>query len=174
MDSPDSPYDGWVTDSDLIGTHYRYGLVEPLTDYMKEDGRDFTSPTLDLKDFIGLKFTTGPDGKLYQLPDQQFANLYWFRADWFAREDLQQRFREKYGYALGVPLNWSAYEDIAEFFSVHVRNSMANAFMVIWIMVPVIPHWDGVLRMHGCRWQVLRIRFAKRIACRRVGYSCCR
>jgi glycerol transport system substrate-binding protein len=29
MDSPDSPYDGWVTDSDLIGTHYRYGLVEP-------------------------------------------------------------------------------------------------------------------------------------------------
>jgi hypothetical protein len=26
---------------------------------MKEDGRDFTSPTLDLKDFIGLKFTTG-------------------------------------------------------------------------------------------------------------------
>lgn len=122
MDSPDSPYDGWVTDSDLIGTHYRYGLVEPLTDYMKEDGRDFTSPTLDLKDFIGLKFTTGPDGKLYQLPDQQFANLYWFRADWFAREDLQQRFREKYGYALGVPLNWSAYEDIAEFFSVHVRE----------------------------------------------------
>ena len=24
-----------------------------------------------------------PDGKLYQLPDQQFANLYWFRKDWF-------------------------------------------------------------------------------------------
>jgi glycerol transport system substrate-binding protein len=27
------------------------------------------------------QFTTAPDGKLYQLPDQQFANLYWFRAD---------------------------------------------------------------------------------------------
>jgi glycerol transport system substrate-binding protein len=39
-----------------------------------------TSPTLDIKDFIGISFTTAPDGKIYQLPDQQFANLYWFRA----------------------------------------------------------------------------------------------
>ena len=27
-----------------------------------------------------------------------------------------------YGYELGVPLDWSAYEDIAEFFSVHVKE----------------------------------------------------
>jgi glycerol transport system substrate-binding protein len=87
---------------------------------MAGDGADVTSPTLDLDDFIGLSFTTGPDGKVYQLPDQQFANLYWFRYDWFQREDLKTAFRERYGYELGVPVNWSAYEDIAEFFSVHV------------------------------------------------------
>ena len=29
---------------------------------------------------------------------------------------------ERYGYELGVPVNWSAYEDIAEFFTVHVRE----------------------------------------------------
>jgi glycerol transport system substrate-binding protein len=63
---------------------------------------------------------TGPDGNLYQLPDQQFANLYWFRKDWFDNADYQAQFREKYGYDLGVPLNWSAYEDIAEFFTEHV------------------------------------------------------
>jgi glycerol transport system substrate-binding protein len=40
---------------------------------------------LDVDDFIGKSFTTGPDGKLWQLPDQQFANLYWFRKDWFER-----------------------------------------------------------------------------------------
>ena len=51
------------------------------------------------------------------MPDQQFANLYWFRYDWFQREDLRSRFREAYGYELGVPVNWSAYEDIAEFFT---------------------------------------------------------
>jgi glycerol transport system substrate-binding protein len=122
MQSGRSIYDGWITDSDLIGTHYRYGAVLPLSDFMAGAGKAYTNPGLDLKDFIGAKFVTAPDNKLYQLPDQQFANLYWFRADWFARKDLQERFRKKYGYELGVPLNWSAYEDIAAFFSNDVKQ----------------------------------------------------
>ena len=122
MQSGKSIYDGWISDSDLIGTHYRYGKVMNLTDYMAGKGKEYTNPGLDLKDFIGTKFTTGPDGKLYQLPDQQFANLYWFRADLFARPDLQQKFKAKYGYDLGVPLNWSAYEDIADFFTNDVKQ----------------------------------------------------
>jgi glycerol transport system substrate-binding protein len=122
MQSGRSIYDGWITDSDLIGTHYRYGAVLPLSDFMAGAGKAFTNPGLDLQDFIGAKFVTAPDGKLYQLPDQQFANLYWFRADWFARKDLQDQFRKKYGYELGVPLNWSAYEDIAAFFSNDVKQ----------------------------------------------------
>jgi len=122
MQSGKSIYDGWISDSDLIGTHYRYGKVLNLTDYMAGAGKEFTNPGLDLKDFIGTKFTTAPDGKLYQLPDQQFANLYWFRADLFARQDLKDKFKAKFGYDLGVPLNWSAYEDIAEFFTNDVKN----------------------------------------------------
>lgn len=115
-------YDAYVNDSDLIGTHSRMQLAVNLTDFMAGDGKDVTLPTLDLADFIGIKFTTGPDGKLYQLPDQQFANLYWFRADWFARADLKEKFKAKYGYDLGVPVNWSAYEDIAEFFTNDVKE----------------------------------------------------
>ncbi|MDL0429904.1 ABC transporter substrate-binding protein [Marinobacter sp. TBZ242] len=122
MQSGRNIYDGWVNDSDLIGTHFRYGKVMPVEDIMNGEGKDLTLPTLDLDDFIGLDFTTAPDGKLYQLPDQQFANLYWFRADWFEREDLKKQFMDIYGYELGVPVNWSAYEDIAEFFSVHVKE----------------------------------------------------
>jgi glycerol transport system substrate-binding protein len=110
-------YDAYVNDSDLIGTHSRYGYVVPLTDYMAGEGKDVTLPTLALDDFIGLDFTTGMDGKLYQLPDQQFANLYWFRLDWFERPDIKAKFKEAYGYELGVPVNWSAYEDIADFFT---------------------------------------------------------
>tara|TARA_B100000123_G_scaffold255351_1_gene217721 strand:+ start:341 stop:2131 length:1791 start_codon:yes stop_codon:yes gene_type:complete len=117
MQSNRNIYDAYINDSDLIGTHSRYDAVVPLSDFMSGEGKDVTSPTLDLEDFIGLSFTTGPDGKLYQLPDQQFANLYWFRYDWFQREDLQKQFKDKYGYDLGVPVNWSAYEDIAEFFT---------------------------------------------------------
>ena len=113
-------YDAYINDSDLIGTHARYGHVVPLSDFMEGEGKDVTLPTLDIDDFMGKGFTTGPDGKLYQLPDQQFANLYWFRYDWFSREDFKAQFKEIYGYDLGVPVNWSAYEDIAEFFSEHV------------------------------------------------------
>ncbi|WP_417686814.1 ABC transporter substrate-binding protein [Roseibium sp.] len=115
-------YDAYVNDSDLIGTHSRLQLAVNLTDWMAGEGKDVTSPTLDLDDFMGISFTTGPDGDLYQLPDQQFANLYWFRKDWFEREDLKTAFKEKYGYDLGVPVNWSAYEDIAEFFSNDVKE----------------------------------------------------
>ncbi len=122
MQSGRSIYDGWVSDSDLIGTHYRYGQIMPLTDYMNGDGKQYTNPNLDIKDFIGTSFTTAPDGKLYQLPDQQFANLYWFRADLFARQDLKDKFKAKYGYDLGVPVNWTAYEDIANFFTNDVKT----------------------------------------------------
>ncbi len=117
MQSGENIYDAYVNDSDLIGTHWRYQQVRNLTDWMQNEGAEVTDPKLDLEDFIGLQFTTGPDGQLYQLPDQQFANLYWFRHDWFTDPELMAEFKEKYGYELGVPVNWSAYEDIAEFFT---------------------------------------------------------
>ncbi len=115
-------YDAYINDSDLIGTHSRLQLAVNLTDWMAGEGKDVTNPKLDVDDFIGKSFTTGPDGKLYQLPDQQFANLYWFRKDWFDRPDLKKRFKERFGYELGVPVNWSAYEDIASFFSEDVKE----------------------------------------------------
>ena len=115
-------YDAYVNDADLIGTHYRYDTAVPISDWIAGQGNPFTLPTLDLGDFIGLRFTTGPDGKVYQLPDQQFANLYWFRYDWFQRPELKERFRSRHGYDLGVPLNWKAYEDIADFFTNEVKQ----------------------------------------------------
>ncbi|SPJ22659.1 ABC transporter substrate-binding protein [Palleronia abyssalis] len=117
MQSGQNVYDAFVNDSDLIGTHWRYGQARNLTEWMDGEGSEVTSPTLDLADFIGTEFTTGPDGNLYQLPDQQFANLYWFRYDWFNDEKTQTDFQDEFGYELGVPVNWAAYEDIAEFFT---------------------------------------------------------
>ena len=117
MQSGQNVYDAYVNDSDLIGTHWRYQQARSLTRWMAGEGKDVTNPGLDLDDFMGTQFTTGPDGDLYQLPDQQFANLYWFRYDWFNDEKNKADFKEKYGYDLGVPINWSAYEDIAEFFT---------------------------------------------------------
>ncbi len=117
MQSGENVYDAYVNDSDLIGTHWRYQQARNLTDWMANAGKDVTNPGIDIDDFIGKSFTTAPDGNLYQLPDQQFANLYWFRYDWFNDEKNKADFKAKFGYDLGVPVNWSAYEDIAEFFT---------------------------------------------------------
>jgi glycerol transport system substrate-binding protein len=122
MQSGKNVYDAWINDSDFIGTHFRYGQAVDLTDWMAGEGKDVTNPGLDVNDFIGKSFTTAPNGHLYQLPDQQFANLYWFRYDWFSNPDYKAKFKAKYGYDLGVPVNWSAYEDIAEFFTNDIKE----------------------------------------------------
>ena len=84
-----SVYDGYVNDTDSIGGHQRGDYVYSISELMASSP---TLPTLDTDDFIGLSFGTGSDGVIYQLPDQQFANLYWFRYDWFSDPDIQQQF----------------------------------------------------------------------------------
>ena len=115
-------YDGYINDSDLIGTHSRPQSAINLTDWMAGEGK--TSP---IRCWISMTSWASrsppvPDGKLWQLPDQQFANLYWFRKDWFDRPEIKEAFKAKYGYELGVPVNWSAYEDIADFFTNDVKT----------------------------------------------------
>ncbi len=110
-------YDIYVNDADLVGTHMRSQGVVNFTEYMKGEGKPYTNPTLDLDDFLNLEFGQDYDGNQLQIPDQQFADLYWFRYDWFTRPDLKAAFKAKYGYELGVPVNWAAYQDIAEFFT---------------------------------------------------------
>ncbi|NTV12287.1 MAG: hypothetical protein HGA47_16190, partial [Zoogloea sp.] len=93
-----------------------------------------------------------------QLPDQQFANLYWFRHDWFQRSALKEGFRKKYGYELGVPINWKAYEDIADFAAFSAAlNAAVQAKMAIFpsgpggisalmtvLILPVAVQWWSV------------------------------
>jgi glycerol transport system substrate-binding protein len=110
-------YHIYVNDADLIGTHLRMDSALNLDEYMAGEGKDVTSPYLDLDDFLNPEFGQDYEGNQLQLPDQQFANLYWFRYDWFTDPQLMAEFKEKYGYELGVPVNWAAYEDIAEFFT---------------------------------------------------------
>ena len=125
MSTGKNSYDIYVNDADMVGTHLRTNGVVNLSDYMAGAGKADTNPGLDLADFLNLEFGQDYDGSQLQLPDQQFANLYWFRYDWFSRADIKAKFRQysidKYGvegaYDLGVPLNWAAYEDIAEFFT---------------------------------------------------------
>ena len=52
-------YDGYINDSDLIGTHSRLQLAYNLSDVMAGDWAATTNPGLDVDDFMGRSFTTG-------------------------------------------------------------------------------------------------------------------
>src|SRR5689334_15537670 len=47
MQSNEPIYDMYVNDTDLIGTHYRYGDAVALSDFMTGEGKDVTLPSLD-------------------------------------------------------------------------------------------------------------------------------
>lgn len=100
-----NPYDAYIDEPDSIGTHPRLQLVVNLNDWMAGDGKDVTNPRLEVAHCTGESFATGPGGKLYQLPGQRFANLYWLHEDGFGRADLRKQFKDGYGYDLGVPVN---------------------------------------------------------------------
>src|SRR6201986_5583936 len=52
MQSGKNVYDGWINDSDLIGTHARYGQTVDLTEWMAGEGKDVPDPML-----LGAYFT---------------------------------------------------------------------------------------------------------------------
>jgi glycerol transport system substrate-binding protein len=126
MNSGEVIYHIYVNDSDLIGTHLRYGQTLNLTEYMAGEGKAITNPNLDLDDWMNLEFGKDTNGNVLQLPDQQFANLYWFRYDWFTNPDIMAQFKALYGYDLGIPVNWKAYDDIANFFTNQVKGTASD------------------------------------------------
>ncbi len=115
-------YDLYVTDADLKGTHLRKKTMVVLSDYMKGEGKAVTNPYLDLDDWLNLEFGYDYDKNILQIPDQTFPILYWFRYDLFTNPKYKEMFKAKYGYELGVPVNWAAYEDIANFWTNDVKQ----------------------------------------------------
>jgi glycerol transport system substrate-binding protein len=65
--------------------------VVPLSDFMAGEGKDVTLPTLDVDDFMGNRLPPDRTASSTSLPDQQFANLYWFRYDWFKRPKISKK-----------------------------------------------------------------------------------
>jgi len=109
-------YDIYINDADLNGWHARTGALVKWNKFM-EKYPAVSDPYLDWEDFIDLIYGIDYDNDQIQIPDEQFPWMMWFRYDLFSRPEIKKEFKEKYGYELGVPLNWSAYEDMAKFWT---------------------------------------------------------
>ena len=123
MQSGQNIYDAYINDSDLIGTHFRYKQVvaadrldgrrrqgrhpadarrrrlhRQVVHHRRRTASSTSCPTSSSRTSTGSA-TTGSPTRRYKAT-----------------------FKAKYGYELGVPVNWSAYEDIAEFFTNDVKE----------------------------------------------------
>jgi len=84
-------------DTDLIGLHARSGQVLDLRACLENEGKSLLNPGLDWNDFMFLKHGQGFKGEQYQIPDQSFFILMWYRYDLFKDPKYKKLFADTYG-----------------------------------------------------------------------------
>ena len=103
-----------IGDSQWLGGSATYGHYIKLNDFFQEQG-------ISMDDFLPATvyaYSTWPKGEpeYWALPAMGDALGWIYRKDWFARPELQQAFKEAYGYDLAPPVNWNQLRDIGKFF----------------------------------------------------------
>lgn len=107
-------FDVMIGDSQWIGGGAESGHYVKLNSFFDKEG-------IDMNDFLEPAvegYSTWPKGtpNYYALPAFGDANAWVYRKDWFERPNLQKAFKQKYGYDLDAPKNWTQLMDIAKFF----------------------------------------------------------
>jgi len=103
-----------IGDSQWIGGGAESNHYVKLNDF-------FDSADISMDDFAPATvyaYSTWPKGtpNYYALPAMGDANGWFYRKDWFAREDLQAAFKSEYGRDLAEPKTQKELLDIAKFF----------------------------------------------------------
>lgn len=110
--SSEPMYDIWVSDGVWIPELAQTGELFEFTPELM----DQIEGVKDL-DSVWLKAMGGYEGKQYGLPTPGGVNLLFYRKSLLEDKKLAAKFKERYGYELGVPKDWDQYRDFAEFFT---------------------------------------------------------
>ena len=97
--------------------------------------------------------------KALSMTRSAFANLYWFRYD-RSKKRAQVVSKAKFGYVLGVPVDWSAYEEIADFFTNTVKEIDGQKVYGHMDYGKKDPSLGWALPMPGRRWRATATRSA--------------
>jgi multiple sugar transport system substrate-binding protein len=103
-----------IGDSQWIGGSATYGHYIKLNDFFEAEG-------ISMDDFLPATvyaYSTWPKGtpNYWALPAMGDALGWIYRKDWFARPELREEFKAKYGRELDVPKDWYQLKEIGEFF----------------------------------------------------------
>ena len=108
-----SAYDLIVGDSQWLGAASTAGHYVDLTDFFNENKVGEIMAPATVKYYAEYP---GNSGKYWAIPAEGDAVGWSYRKDWFEDPTEMANFKAKYGYDLGVPKDWKALRDIAEFF----------------------------------------------------------
>jgi multiple sugar transport system substrate-binding protein len=106
-------YDMIVGDSQWLGASSKAGHYVDLTDFVKKN------KVLELMAPATMKYYSeypGNSGKYWSIPAEGDAVGWAYRKDLLEDPTEMANFKAKYGYDLGVPKDFKALRDIAEFF----------------------------------------------------------
>lgn len=103
-----------IGDSQWMGGAAENGWYVKLNDFFDKEGismDDFAPATV-------YAYSTWPKGtpNYYALPAMGDANGWFYRKDWFARPEIQEEFKAKYGRDLAEPKSQKELLEIAQFF----------------------------------------------------------
>ena len=103
-----------IGDSQWIGGSAENKYYVKLNDFFEKEGIKMS----DFADATVYAYSTWPKGteNYWALPAMGDANGWFYRADWFARPELQAEYKEKTGNELKEPETWDELTAIAKFF----------------------------------------------------------
>ncbi len=107
-------FDLLIGDSQWIGGGAVYGHYVKLNDFFDQEGISMN----DFSDATVYAYSTWPKGSpnYYALPAMGDALAWAYRKDWFDRPELNNEFKAKHGYDLGVPKSWDELHAMCSFF----------------------------------------------------------
>jgi len=103
-----------VGDSQWIGGSAENGHYVKLNDFFDKNGikmSDFAQPTV-----LGYSEWPKHSPNYWALPAMGDAVGWTYRKDWFAKPELRQEFKTKYGHELAPPKTWDEFMQVAKFF----------------------------------------------------------
>ena len=107
MQSGKSIYDGWITDSDLIGTHYRYGKIDAADRLHGRRGQGVhQSRASTSRTSSAPASPPRPTASSTSCPTSSSPTCTGSAPTCSRARTCKDKFKAKYGYDLGVPLNW--------------------------------------------------------------------
>ncbi|WP_425514853.1 ABC transporter substrate-binding protein [Ancylobacter lacus] len=103
-----------IGDSQWLGGSAENGHYVKLNDFFEKEG-------IQMSSFLPAAvegYSTWPKGSTnyWALPAMGDALGWTYRKDWFARPEIQQAFKAKYGRDLAPPKTWDELKQVAEFF----------------------------------------------------------